>query len=227
MGGIDSLKNWSYHHRRLWQPTEKEEKKRWPCTCGTPCAGWGSSSDRPEETGRRPAPCAFPQGAGRGSAGPATSADSAARLENPNDQTPKGPQMRALSISGSLPPPQGPRQVVSVRTMGEFRLAVQALVVLLLEAPGVFPPEKPGLIHLHQVFMRSSVARFPRLFFAPFTNLHAHSHPVCFWRGPCQGYLQRIVFLPSSKSTSTFCGPTTRWTRPRPKRGWFIRDLTL
>jgi len=59
----------------------------------------------------------------------------------------------AWAWSFQLPLPQGPRQIIFIRTLGKFSFALKALEILFFITARFFPLEKTWLIDFYQFFM--------------------------------------------------------------------------
>ena len=55
------------------------------------------------------------------------------------------------------PLPQGPRQIIFIRTLGKFSLALKTLEILFFITTRFFPLEKAWLIDFYQFFMRLAI----------------------------------------------------------------------
>jgi hypothetical protein len=77
--------------------------------------------------------------------------------------------------------------IVFVGTVGEFSLAGQTLIVLLLEAALVMTFKQARSIDFAQIFVGLAAARFLRLLFTQFTHLHTQLFPFNLLITACLG----------------------------------------
>jgi hypothetical protein len=74
--------------------------------------------------------------------------------------------------------PEGPAKIVAIGAVGQFRLALQALEILLGIAVTFAAAENPLFLHGSQVLMGLGAGRFLVLFVAKGADGHSHYLPL-------------------------------------------------